>query len=124
MFSRYGAAMHLIPDRAQDDQHIAAFFSEYVLKWTVEYRFVDALTAIARCRGEDGGEHLPPGSEAHAIACTQGPVTWIVGSLFKRMNIREQAKTIIHERMHALPIDIRTISSLTLRLDWPYSRTL
>ena len=52
-------------------------------------------------RAPEAAKDLPRGAESHRLAYTEGNVTWIVEALFRRMSIREQAKTIIHERLHA-----------------------
>lgn len=97
----------------------AKFVEESVLDPLIEYRFVDALPKIRVCGSESDPDSLPSGSQLHAVACTQGVVTWIKESLFKRMTIREQAKLIIHERLHSLPTFIahELIADLTDGID-------
>ena len=73
------------------------FFAENIFSQRVEYRFTDSLPSD--CDWAPVG--ASPGSVVH-IACTTGPLTLIVGDLFKKMTVREQAKLIVHERLRAL----------------------
>lgn len=86
----------------------SAFVQKYVKNWgefdgnsPIEYRFVKEVPNLTEC--ENNGHFLPGHKNGKTVrlACTNGDITWIQEDLFKKMSIREQAKTIIHERLHA-----------------------
>ncbi|HUP56703.1 MAG TPA: hypothetical protein VM598_04570, partial [Bdellovibrionota bacterium] len=77
------------------------FMERQVFNPLVEYRFVDSMPEGVHCDRPRLGP-LPEGAEAFPIACTQGWVTWIQGAAFKKLNLRQQAVLIVHERVHAV----------------------
>jgi len=79
---------------------ISVFIGDHVLSGHVTYCFVDELPLSAK--EEMDLVNLPDGAVRERLAVTRGSVTWIKQKLFLKMNIREQAKTIIHERLHSV----------------------
>jgi hypothetical protein len=86
----------------------SAFIENYVRNWSwigenflVEYRFVNELPDYPECKQISHLVTLEPGAKPVQLACTIKYITWIKQDLFSKMNLREQAKTIIHERLHA-----------------------
>lgn len=45
---------------------------------------------------------VPDGYRVQEIGCTKGPTTYLIKDLFLGLSVREQALSIIHERMHGL----------------------
>lgn len=115
---RYGASASV--PRAAFAFEESHFVQNQVLNTEVEYCFVDELPKVDRSPGVS----VPDGAEAHAIAYTEGWVTWIRKDLFRQMSVLEQTKLIVHERLHAVlgniphgPIvDITNGLDLVLRL--------
>lgn len=102
---RYGATIGLnrnwsdfITTREWDFREPSKFIAEVVLGPTVEYCFV---TKLPHAESQPDLKNLPRGSESHSLAYTEWNVTWFQKDLFRRMSVREQAKAIIHERLHA-----------------------
>ncbi len=95
---RYGADMDF--DFKELLRPQSSFLNKYVLSSTVEYHFVTEIPDIEVCKNR-----IPtnPDLKVLPIACTNGAITWILEDLFKKMSIREQAKTILHERLRAFP---------------------
>jgi hypothetical protein len=61
-----------------------------------EYRFVEQIPS--ECDLGKASYQAPQGAVLVPTGCTMGKVTFLVESLFKRKNIREQALTLFHER--------------------------
>jgi hypothetical protein len=81
----------------------AAFLVSTVMDTAmVQYYFVDPLPSTCTSAEDIDANGLPNGYQLDLGGCTEGPVTWIDKTLFAKMNVREQAKLLIHERMHAL----------------------
>ncbi len=88
-------------NRIRPHSYTAAFINNHVLRGTIEYRFVADLPDYNTCH-QHRMVALPEGASEQLVACTVGPITWIKESLFRRMSVREQALTVIHERLHTL----------------------
>lgn len=79
------------------------FVNSEVLGDHIEYRCVDQFPdyVLRDCHAQERLVGLPKASRTVKGACTSGPVTWLNKKLFAKMTLREQAKTIIHERLHS-----------------------
>jgi len=82
------------------------FIDQHVFDSRVEYRFVDEIPKSDLCDRIESVA-LPTGAQAVLASCTDGLVTWIRDDLFKRMTVREQARLIIHERLHSLGLRVQ-----------------
>lgn len=91
----YGAKEHG-KLRADEISEASAFIEEKVLS-EAQYCFVDELPRRTRPLPSDA----PAEARVEPIGYTEGKLTFIKASLFKRMNLREQAKLIVHERLHS-----------------------
>ena len=76
------------------------FFVQTVKDPLLEYRMMDDFSTVTECGSENDVGKTPEGSKITIVGCTKGPVTWINKKVFSRMNVREQAKTLLHERLH------------------------
>jgi len=85
-----------------DSREQSQFISDFVLNQTVEYRFLEPQVFLAKkCLFAADDEFLiPENAQKVPGACTQGWTTSFRADLFRKMRLREQAKTIIHERLH------------------------
>jgi hypothetical protein len=76
-----------------------SFFEDQVFNPLVEFQMTDQLPQ--GCRERVKLNKVPPRAVTALVACTRGSRTWLKGSSFTKMSVREQAKTIVHERLHA-----------------------
>jgi hypothetical protein len=67
-----------------------------------EYVLVDKFPSSCVPKGDIGP--TPDGNAYRVVelACTQGPTTYILKDIFSKLSIREQALSIIHERLHGM----------------------
>lgn len=63
--------------------------------FTAHFCFVDQLP-----KNEHLNLEAPAGARVESVGYTEGKVTWLRKDLFRAMSVREQAKTIVHERLH------------------------
>lgn len=82
-----------------------SFIENDVLSSLTEYRFVAALPEGCAKREYNEEYSLSDGQVVQAVACTRGWITYIRDDLFRRMRLREQAKLIMHERLHHHVVD-------------------
>jgi len=84
----------------------AKFVVDAMMGQGVEYHFVDSLdNGICPPRDAENGEYrTSDGEKANikTVACTANSATFIVRGIFARMSYREQAKTLLHERLHSV----------------------
>lgn len=103
LLSRYGVPGFHDWDgnHAPPEFHTKFSISEVVGR-RVRYRFVDTLPDLEDCSEAARNEtRLPAGATLKDVACTLGPVTWIVRSAFLKLSLRDQALLVIHERLHS-----------------------
>ncbi len=108
---RYGAAS--FSDRfdrsfgPEADNHSrygrSVFIENEVFDPITEYCFVGKLPYDSPMETEA----LPIDGRTEVAGYTEGNVTWIREDLFRKMSLREQAKLIIHERLHAYAGNVR-----------------
>ena len=103
----------------EDARFGAKFIAESVAHPLTEYQFMAILPERCRVEAQEDGYHLPDGLSVTAVACTAGYVTYINDGLFRRMTVREQAKLVIHERLHAYALGAphEHIADLTSTID-------
>ena len=95
-------------------QVISSFISESVFDPLIEYRFVPRLPDTPECATPHHTTFTEAGTLEN-LACSMGPFTWIRVDLFQRMTLREQALTILHERLHTTvtPLPEEAIADIT-----------
>lgn len=77
------------------------FIYDYVFEDNIEFRYVESLPCQDRF-----DIALPVAAKFEFIACTEGPVTYLNKELFTKLTLIDQAALIVHERMHALPMQV------------------
>lgn len=110
---RYGAAFKpsydLLGKEYPYSLDRSAFISDYVIPRgkinakgsLIEYRFVSELPTYPECTNRTRAQSPVHAGEVVRLACTMKYITWIREDLFNKMTVREQAKLIIHERLHS-----------------------
>src|SRR3989338_3092756 len=72
------------------------FWDKKIFSDKVEYRYTEELP----CNDSMTIQDDIPG-EVASYGCTQGNITWFKESLFKKLNLKQQALAVIHERLHS-----------------------
>jgi hypothetical protein len=111
----------LIAQRELSRTSQAQFLVDRVMSKLIEYHFVDRLPSD--CVGSEDVVNVPKGGVNVMEACTVGPLTYIQRDLFKQMDMNEQMRLVLHERLHSLNqvlheeiIDITNGMGLILKL--------
>jgi hypothetical protein len=78
----------------------AKFLISNIENPVTEYKFVDQFPSSCRPVGDIGP--TPDGYRVRELGCTKGPTTYILKEYFEKLSIREQALSLVHERMHGL----------------------
>lgn len=78
----------------------AKFIAMNVESPVTEYVFVKEFPDSCKPVGDVGP--VPDGYRVVEIGCTQGPTTYFIKDAFLKLSVREQALSVIHERMHGL----------------------
>jgi hypothetical protein len=88
-------------DRSSETYNVS-FITQNVLSPLTQYRFVSLIPQTGACNKHIALGDVPGDTKVEQVGCTDGPITWIREDLFKKMNIRVQARTIIHERLRSV----------------------